>query len=445
MKIRLKSISTLGVLVILISPFGKSQETDSLWTLNQCIEYALQQNITVQKTALISESDRINLGQTKASRFPSINASAGQNLGWSKELNNNNEYGSYKSSSATSFGINSSVALYNGLRIQNNIRQSELACKAGQFDIETIKESISLSILDAYLQVLYADEQVKNCMKQVESTTAQLQLANERLMLGAISKSDYLMVKSELASEYLSLASAQNLLINNKVTLMQLMELPVNQQFSVEHPDLGNNVYPSRNLNSDSVFAASVAIKPQIKSSEINLEVARLNVDIAKASFQPVLSLSGGLSTGYNSYNSPGFGDQMENRISPSLGLNLSIPIYQNKQVTSGVALAKISSRTAELDDINTKNQLRKEIEQACANVYAAEKKYEASREQYNATLEAYFVASEKYNVGLLNSVDFIIQKTSLINAESEFLQSKYNLVFSNKILDFYQGIPLAL
>jgi outer membrane protein len=430
--------------LLLIPEICICQGQDSIWTIHRCIEYALEKNISIQQSVLGSESDRINLEQTRAGMFPSVSASAGQNYGWSRKLDSNDEYGAYSGSGNTSFGISSNVRLYNGFKTQNSIRQSVLAYQAGKFDIETIRESVSVSILDAYLQVLYADEQVKNCTIQVASTAEQLWLAEERLTLGAISKSDYLMVKSELASENLTLANAQSNLITSRVTLMQLMELPVSSDFSIEYPDFDSTVFQARNPNSDSVYSASLAIKPQIKSSEINMQLAELDVALAKAAYQPVLSLSGGLSTGYASGSSLRFGNQFGNEISPSLGLSLSVPIYQNGQAKSGVALAKIGSQSAKLDDINTKNLLRKEIEQACADVYAAEKKYEASREQYNSNLESYAVATEKYNVGLLNSVDFIIQKTSMINAESDFLQSKYNLVFSYKILDFYQGVPLS-
>jgi len=433
-----------GWIILLVPEFCICLGQDHLWTLNRCIEYALEKNISIQQTVLGSESDQVNLEQTRAGMYPSVSASAGQNYGWSRNLDSNSEYSAYNGNGSTSLGVSSNVRLYNGFKMQNSIRQSELAFQAGKYDIETIRESVSINILDAYLQVLFADEQVSNCEIQVASTAEQLRLAEERLSLGAISKSDYLLVKSELASENLTLANAQINLITSRVTLMQLMELPVSSDFSIEHPDFDSTVFQSRNPNTDSVYAASLAIKPQIRSSEINIQLAELDVAIAKAAYQPVLSLSGGLSTGYASGSSLGFGNQLGNEISPTLGLNLSIPIYQNRQARSGVALAKIGSRSARLDDINTKNKLRKEIEQACADIYAAEKRYEASREQYDANLEAYAVATEKYNVGLLNSVDFIIQKTSMINAESDFLQSKYNLVFSYKILDFYQGIPLS-
>jgi outer membrane protein len=178
-----------------------AQIPDSIRSLKRCIEYALDQNISIQKTVLNNQSDQVNLEQSKAGRFPSLSASVNQNFSWSRGLNNNQEFVSYSGSSGTNYAVNSGVTLYNGFKTQNSIKEYNLRYQASRFDVEVMKESVSLSVLDAYLQVLYAKEQVSNSEKQIEATTDELRLADERLMLGAISKSDYLQVKSELASE----------------------------------------------------------------------------------------------------------------------------------------------------------------------------------------------------------------------------------------------------
>jgi outer membrane protein len=423
----------------------QGQTGDSIWTLQKCIQYSLDKNIDVRKSGLTVTKNMVSAEESKASRFPSVSASISQNQSWSKTQQFSNQFGDYTSSSSTNYGVNSSVVLYNGNKISNTIKQSDLAYKASQYDAETMKESISLSVLNAFLQVLYSDELVKNSAKQVESTTQQLNLAQERLTLGGIAKTDYLQVKSQLATEKLTLANAEKQLAVNKLTLMQLMELPVSDNFNVEHPNLSDSI--NRNIHpvAQEVFNKALGIKPQIKSSELNLQYTQLSVDIAKAGYLPQVSLNGGVSTGYSSYTTAGYGSQLSNRLSPSLGLSLSIPIYQNKQVRSRVSMAKIDTQTADLSNTNTKNQLRKSVEQACVDVSASEIEFDASREQYNAARESYQVAEEKYTQGLLNSVDFLIQKTNLITAESKFLQSKFTLIFTYKTLDFYNGVPLAL
>jgi len=439
-------IAAYVLAAFVFQPSAKGQTADSSWTLQKCIEYSLQQNIQVRKTSLTTDINKVYAEQSKASVFPSLNASVSQNFGWNKSLNSAGQYSSYSGSNGTNYGVNSSVTLYNGGQIRNSIKQDDLTYKASQFDTETIKESISMSVLNAFLQVLYAEEQVKNTQRQIESTMEQLSLAEERIKVGVISKSEYLQVKAQLATEKLTLANAESQFAINRIALMQLMELPASSNFSIDHPNFENAVSLNRNVISDSIYSQALAIKPQIKSAELNKQNAQLGVEIAKAGYLPSLILSTGLSTGYSSSMSGlAYDYQVKNKISPSVGLSLSIPIFQNKQVRSRVAIAKIQTYNAELSENDTKNQLRKVIEQASVDVASAEKRFDASVEEYNATKESYLVSTEKFNQGLLNSVDYLIQKTNMIAAESNLLQSKYSLIFSYKTLDFYTGIPLTL
>jgi outer membrane protein len=421
-----------------------AQETDSLWSLDDCIRYSLNQNISIRQSELTIKKNQINLEMARASRFPSVNASATQNFGWSKSIDSLGTYGSLTDSHSTSAGINSNVTVYNGLKNLNTIKQSKLTIDASGYDQEAISESVSLNIMDAYLQLLYAEESVKTSEEQIKSTTGQLQLAEERLALGAISRSDYLLVKSELASEKLALANALGLVSSNRINLMQLMELPASESFKIEPPIIDEQLSHYNVPSVDSVYTVALGIKPQIRSAELNNKIADLDIEIARAAYQPSLMMNGGISTGFSPAYNDDFTTQFQNRITPTVGISLSIPIYQNDQLHAGVGMAKINKSGAELEMLNSINQLRKEIEQACTNAIYAKAKYEAGMEQYNASREAYDVAEEKYRIGLISSVDFLIRKTNLINAESEFLQSRYQLLFSTRIIDFYQGKPLT-
>jgi outer membrane protein len=416
---------------------------NSKWTIQKCIDYALQKNIQVQKTLLSTESDKINFNATKASRFPIVDASARQSFGWAdKQTAGTNNY-TFSGSNSSSYSVSSSVTLYAGLKLKQSIKQSDINYKAGLYDSETMKETISLNIMDAFLQILYAEEQVANSKNQVDLTGKELTLANERLNLGAISTADYLQVKSQLATEKQNTAMAQGLLTTDRVILMQLMELPITNDFEIEHPDLTNLINKSRNSLPDSVYQIALAIKPQIKSATLRSESSSLDIAIARADFMPRLSLDAGFSSGYMStLKGSDYSYQLSHNISPSIGLSISIPIYHNLLIRSRVDLAKISTRNVLLDEQNTKNQLRKSVESACTNVITAQNEYDASLEQYQATQESFAVASEKYTQELMNAVDFLIQKTNMITAESNYLQAKYNLIFSYKTLDFYLGIP---
>jgi len=425
----------------------ESRAQGKTWKLEECINYALDKNIQVKKSNLTSDQDLLYSNQAKSNRLPSVNASVSENLNWYKGFDSaTGQYGSSNGSNSTNYGVNSSVSLYNGDKLNTRIKQAELNLQSSRYYSESVKESVGLNILNAYLQVLYSYESVKNAEKQIESTTEQLALAKERMDLGVIASSDYLQIKSELSTEKSTLATAQSQLAIDNVTLEQLMELPVDPNFAISSPNLESLLVEFVQPDAQEIYNLALGIKPEIKNIELTKESTALNVKIAKADYMPIISANAGLSTGYSSLNTgSGYTTQLNDKVNPSIGLTLSIPIFQKKQVKTNVGIATIAVTNAELDVVNTKNQLRKEIEQACVNVASARSQYTASLEQNQSSNESYDVTNEKFKVGLLNSVDFLVQKTSLITSESKLLQSKFNLIFSYKVLDFYKGVPLTL
>ena len=435
----------MGFLIIFAGLESRAQ--GKTWKLEECINYALDKNIQVKKSNLTSDQDLLYSNQAKSNRLPSVNASVSENFNWYKGFDSSTgQYGSSNGSNSTNYGVNTSVSLYNGDKLNTRIKQAEINLQSSKYYSESVKESVGLNILNAYLQVLYSYENVKNAEKQIESTTGQLALAKERMDLGVIASSDYLQIKSELATEKSTLATAQSQLAIDNVTLEQLMELPVDPNFSISSPDLESLLVEFVQPDAQEIYNLALGIKPEIKNIELTKESTALNVKIAKADYMPSISANAGLSTGYSSLNSgSGYTTQLSDKVNPSVGLTLSIPIFQKKQVKTNVGIATIAVSNAELDVLNTKNQLRKEIEQACVNVASAKSQYTASLEQNQSSKESYDVTNEKFKVGLLNSVDFLVQKTSLITSESKLLQSKFNLIFSYKVLDFYKGVPLTL
>ena len=439
---------TVILFISFLSPFilrAQQSVPEDSWNLADCINYALEQNIQVRQSILTNLSNQVSKEQAVANKLPSASASVRENFSWSNLTDATNGSSSFSGTNSTSYSLSSSITLYNGSRLNNLIKQAELDMQSGNYDSETIKESVTISILNAYLQVLFSNEQVKNAERQIESTVEQLNLARERLNLGIISQSDYLQVKSQLASEKLSLANAKSQFAIARVNLMQLMELPVTDDFSIVNPDLGENINKNISPVAADIYAIALEIKPEIKSAEYNKESAALNKKIAEAGFYPTISADAGLGTGYSNRSEEGYFSQLNDQVSPSLGISMSIPIFQKKQVKTNVTQAEISYQNAELQEINTRNQLRKEIEQACVDVVSAQMEYEASLEKYNSTTESYKLAEEKFNNGLINSVDFLYERTSYIVAESDLLQSKYNLIFNYKILDFYTGELITL
>ncbi|MEI7829289.1 MAG: TolC family protein [Prolixibacteraceae bacterium] len=439
------SLLLTGLLILFSGIAGQAQS--KTWKLEDCISYALGKNIQIKKADLTNSQNMLYSDQAQANRLPSLNASVSQNFNWYKGFDSfTGQYGSSNGTNSSNFALNSNVVLFNGEKLTKKIKQASINLQSGQFYSETVRQSVGINILNAYMQVLFSYESVNNAKKQIESTTQQLGLAKERVDLGVISMADYLQIKSELANEKSTLATVASQLAINKVTLMQLMELPVDHNFEISSPNLDSILVTSVQPNAQEIYNLALGIKPQIKNAALTTESASLNVDIAKADFLPTLSLGAGLSSGYSSLTTgSNFSSQLENKINPSVGLSLSIPIFQKKQVRTNVSLANIAVSNAELDEINTKNGLRKEIEQACVDVEKAKSEYAAGLELLQSSKESYDVTDEKFKQGLLNSVDFLVQKTNLITSESKLLQARFSLIFSYKVLDFYKGISLVL
>lgn len=438
-----KSSLTLILLFITFQSLSQSKA----WTLEDCINYAFGKNIDIKKHQIVIQQNELILRQYKFNRLPTVEATINNNLGWEKDFDKDeNVYSPLISSTSSAYGINSSISLFNGFRINNQVSQASLDIQIGEIHLESIKESLEITVLNAYLNILYAQEEVNNIEKQIETSKQELQFAEERMKLGYISKSDYLQIKSALASEKLSLANAMSELEMGKLSLMQLMDLPATPDFTIVSPDISQLINTARNINPDSVYYTALNTKPQIKEASLFVKRNLFEEKIERADLLPSLNLSAGLSTGWNSNNTFfNYSSQLNNEFSPYVGLSLSIPIYQKSQVITNIRLARLLVEDAQIDEINAKNKLRKETEQAIADFSSAIIRYEASVEQYNAVIESYNVASEKFRLGILNSVDFLIVKDDLIRAESALLNTKFNLVFSNKILDYYLGIPLVL
>lgn len=441
---RTRKIITAAFICLLALPVMQAQQ--KVWTLSECIDYALNENIQVRKAGVSTSVGEITLRQALDDRWPDLSASAHESFGWQKATNEVTGTTSLNGSNSTSLSLSSGVTLFSGFQVQNNIKKAEISYQSLQYETEVTKESVSLNILNAYLQVLYAEEQVTNSKNQAEATRGELALAAERLRLGAIANSDYLQVKTQLASEELTLANAVSNLAMANVTLMQLMELPVDEGFTIANPNIDAIISTPTTEDAAAVYETALQVKPEVKSASLVREGSQIDLEIAKAGYWPTISLSGGISTNYlSAAEAVTTGSQLTSNFTPSVGLSASIPIFRNNQTKSSVAKAKAAITNAGLDELNTRNQLRKEIEQACLDARYASTNFEAAMRQHEAALESYNVAEEKFSLGAMNSVDFLLQKTSLTTAESNLLQAKYQLLYSYKIIDFYKGIPLSL
>ena len=427
--------------------FAQQQEQQRIWTLTECIDYALEQNIQIQKYTLSNEILAEQLLQAKAARLPSLNASASQQFSSSKTyVPSTDIFDNYVGSSGTSLGLQSSLTLFNGFKIENIIKYRSLLAQNGQYFLEYTKDNIRLQVLHAYISVLFAHEQVNNARIRIESTQELLKETETRVQLGAVSRLDYLQVKSQLASEKSTLTNAENNYTIAVLQLQQIMQLPQEQTLTIKQDYDIDSFLTFSEVSVSKLYQNSIQTKPIVKHALLQEEASMLSQKIARAEYLPQLSLRGSLSTSYNnSFYDLEFGNQIQNRITPSLGISLSIPIYANRSITTSVKIAEIQTKSAQLETLDTKNTLLKAIEQAYADYTSAFKQYEAAIEEYEAVEEAYQLATEKFNIGLLDPTQYFIQQTQATIAQNTMLQAKFSVVLYTKIVDYYAGIPISL
>lgn len=424
----------------------KAQE--KLFTLDDCIKYALENSTTIGRANNEVKSQTSWLEQKKAARNPNLLLSGKETLRSGKKYveNDYEESWDWENSSNLNFSLNSSVTLYNGAKLKNAIIQGQTNLDAAESDIQTQEELISLNILSAYISVIFAKEQVKNDEAVLEATEKQLDQASVRKEAGVLSPTDYLNIKSQYTSDKASLVTAKSNLRLSLVSLMQLMNMPVNNTFEIAEPDIDALLAKRCETDAAKVYEMALKLQPVIKTAELDLQSAKIGIQLAKAEALPVISLSADLTTWYsNAQNNLNFTNQLSNQFSPSLGLNLSIPIYQRKQIKNSVLQAEIATDNIKYNLTDIKNDLRKVIEQACTDLQSANSAWLSNIEQLEAQQESYRVSEEMFAQGMVNSVDYLTSKNNLTSAETDLTRAKYTVVLQNKIVEYYMGNQIKL
>ena len=406
------------------------------WTLRECIDYARTNNIQVQNAQLNQAAAEETLLQAQASRFPTLNASASQNI--SLQTGSDPYY-------SGNYGLQSGVTLYNGGRIVNNIRQAEINALAGEYDIEAARNNIEVAVTQAYLNILYAKESVTTSQNNVEAAKAQWERAKAMYEEGSISLSEYAQMESQYSSDVYQLTVNESSLAQSTLNLKQLLELGLNEDFAVFYPEIGDEDVVAVLPSVAEVYNVAEDILPDMKSGRLGIEAARLNEDIASASGIPSISASASVST-HNIYNmSRSFTDQLADNVAGGVGLTLSIPIVNGRSVKTTKARAKIQTQQAALNYASSQKNLLSTLEGLYQDVVSAQSRYQAAQKKLQSAELSYNLASEKYNEGMVNPVELLTEKNTYLAAQQELLQAKYQAILCRQLLNFYQGIPIEI
>ncbi len=463
---------------------GQSGEQIKAWSLQECVEYAVRNNIQVKQGQLNTKVDEVILSQSKANLLPNLNGNTSYSHNVGRSVNPFTNIIVDQPVSSHNVSLSSSVTLFNGFQKTNTIKRNKVLLNASQYTAEDIQNDVTLQVITAYMNILLNNELLENAELRLVTTDMQLERTSKLVRAGSLPESNILEIQAQRANDELDIINAKNNIAIATLNLKQLMQLPAQEEMDivvpeVETPDEGGLVE-----SLSEIYSTAVALQPDVKAAEARAEGAEYDVVIAQGNRMPSISASGFLGTAYSSvaddqlpkegsaftdievpvgylagdpnqkvvstrsipveYTENTYWNQLDFNLRRGVSIDMNIPIFNGWQTKSAVSRAKINSEVAALDVVNTKNVLRQNIEQAYLDVQAAQQRYAATKKQVEALQEAFRVNEQKFNLGVINALDFNLAKTNLNVAESDMIQSKYDYVFKTKILDFYQGKPLS-
>ncbi len=415
------------------------------WSLEDCINYAHENNLRIKQTQLQANIAENNLLQSKVSIAPNLNAGIYRTYSSGHFINpaTNDFVGS--STWSDSYGVSTSWNLFSGLQTYNSIKANEYNALSKMSDVDKEKINISLEIASAYLGILFNMELLSVARNQRDVTALQVDRTQKLVDAGSVAKGDYLEIAAQLSAEELNVANANNDYNLSILNLTQLLDLDSVGNFSIVEPDSIQPDFNAPITDVALVYAEGLKFLPHIKGAEYNLMTNRRILAIQKGKYSPSISLNGSWQTLYSNSDDIVYWDQLNNLTSKYVRLSLNIPIFNRYQVKNSVDNAKVNVLSSETTLEQTKQQLYKEIQQAYNDAASAQVRYNAATEAVKSYKEAFTYMEQKSKAGMVNFVEYNIAKNNYIKAESDQLQAKYAYVFAVKILDFYRGIPITL
>ncbi len=441
----MKSKSLISFFILLgftsIAPAVSGQQKPKEWDLRSCINYALENNIQIKMQQQSVEIGKVNFEQSKAEKLPNLNGGIGQSFTNQMAATGSNQEQSFTGN----YSLQSAMVLYNGNKLNNAISQNELLVKSGELAVKEAENNMELTITAAYLKILYAKESVVNAQNTLISSETQNNRAKILFESGYIAESNFAQVQSQYSKDKYALVVASNTLDLLKLQLKQLLQLSINDTLVVHFPVLDDNEVIKALPVKQDVFNTALNTMPEVENSKVNMDVAAIDLDIAKAGLLPSLSLSASLATGHSSLASENYATQLGNNFYQNAGLSLNVPIFNKKQVKSSISKAQIGIETAKLSYAEIQTNLLTEVETAYLDAVSAQSRFLAASEQLKFTLVSYSLVEEQFNLGMKNTVELLTEKTNYLTAQQEFLQAKYTAILNYKILDFYQNKPIEL
>ncbi len=419
------------------------QQLPQQWTLQDAINYALKNNISVNTLRLSAQSSQQDLLQSKASLFPSVAGSVSQSMVNSKDADPVVGGFATQASFSSNYGISSSLTLYNGGYLKNNIRSKDLSVQIANLNVQETQNDISLSITQAYLNILLAQENRVSLEAVLNASKEQLKQGQIKYNAGSIARKDLVQIESQVASDAYNIVNADNTVRLNTLALKQLLQLPTTYVMTVATPDTVTVSQTAPALLN--ALEDALSTRPEIKNKDLSIQLAQVELEKVKAGAKPTVSLNAGLATGYSNNQDYHYFTQLNNNFYQSLGVTVSIPIYSRRTNKTNIEKSKISIEQARLSLLDTKTTLSQQVEQAYINWQNAKAQYNAAEIQLNASKESYDITNEQLRLGAMNLVEWQQQKTSYVQALQSYVQSKYTALLYNKVYEFYAGKGISI
>ncbi len=452
-------------------------QAQQVWSLEKCISYAYENNLQLKQQQLIVEAARADVLQTKLDLLPGVTANASHAYNYGQTIDRyTNEFASSRVQS-NNFYLQGGITLFNGFQKINSIRQNLLNLMATLEDADKYANDLSVNIATFYMQVLFYKELVNIRTNQLDITRQQVERMKKLVDAGTMAAGESYIVEAQMASEESLLIQAQNSLDLSLLTLTQLLDLPSSEGFDIEVPDLAVEDEPAITADPNSIYKYAVANRPEIRAAEYRMQAGEKALARSRGMLYPSIALSGSWGTGYSGasqvvdksipvevpigYTSSldtvyahtfdyttkvkPWGDQIRDNNNQTIGLYLTIPIFNGWLSRTAVSKSKLALENYRLETEVQSLQLRKTIYTAWTDAKASLKNYDAAKKKVNATQESFRYAEQKFNVGIMNSVDYNNSKKDLTNAQSELIQSKYDYIFKSTLLDFYMGKKLTI
>ncbi len=438
----------VAVTLMLAAAGGHAEE----WTLQQCIDYALENNIQIQQNRISEEEGEVSLWQTKGQLFPSLSFSTSHSVGYrpfeeSTAIVQNGQVttSSNKWTYSGSYGLNASVTLWNGGINQKNIESQKLQNEITSLTTETNELTIQEQIAQLYVQILYSQEAVKVNEELEKTAKSQYERAVQMKEQGQMSTADVAQLEAQWRSTQYDIVSGLTTVADYKRQLKSVLQLPMDQSFDISGTAPTYEQVMAAIPTKEATLESAISQRPEIKSAELQIQAADLELDIAKRGYYPTISASASVGDSHYSASDDSYGSQLKTNLNFSAGVTVSVPIFDNRQNRSNVKKARLSQQTARLDLQDKKTTLSSTIEELWLNANNNQQRYVSARAKTESQQVSYNLLNEQFQNGLKNIVEVLQGRDELLSAKQDELQSKYTALLNMQLLKFYTGEKLTL